>query len=350
MPIDSIVKTLSDTRLSTYKKDNLCDATIEQSLGLYVWNKQLSGLFYPVLQVLEISLRNAIYNAYIEDREQDVETNYPEEQWEAEKAKIDPLWFKNIYSLANNSIAYRQLQNAENDLHKEGKEITPDNLIAKLTFGFWVHMTDKKHRDGYVPTPIIALWPKLNRKVFPHAVDFNGHALSINNISSCLFSVNKLRNRIAHHEPIWKAIDLYDSDDAINKVVQQYDLCLKVIRWINPNNLKLLSIIENEKLMGIACSQHTLWRNKMLANGLSTVPDLTGWEDRHKIDTQRTGEVIKSSDTFALIRCEKSRTIFYTKKNLQKRKKAWPLVEGTKVYFMPKPSNSQYANAVQVKQ
>lgn len=49
---------------------------------------------------------------------------------------------------------------------------------------------------------------------------------------------------------------------------------LKVIRWINPKNLKLLSVIDNDKLMGMACSKNALWRNKVLASGLPSLPDL----------------------------------------------------------------------------
>lgn len=350
MPIESIVKTLSATRLSTYMKDHLCDASLEQSLGLYVWNKQLSGLFYPVLQVLEVSLRNAIYRAYIEDKLQEIETNYPQSHWENEKNNIDALWFKSIYTANNNRIGFNQIVTAERDLIKDGKAITADNLIAKLSFGFWVHMTDIRHRAGN-PKTVIDLWPNLTRHVFPNAFDLkdDGVRLSINNISSSLFEISKLRNRIAHHEPIWKGDDLYDSDDAINKVVAQYELCLKVISWINPNNLKLLSIIENDKQMGIACSQHTLWRNKMLAMGLASVPILSGWQERHQIDCRLRGEVVHSNLFRALIKCDSSGKIFYTTQSMQNRKRTWPLLVGSKQTFIPKPSANKYADATQVK-
>ncbi|WP_438469389.1 Abi family protein [Vibrio vulnificus] len=351
MPVQSIVKSLSSTRLSTYQKPNLCDTTQEQSLGLYVWNKQLSGLFYPVLQVLEIALRNAIYNSYIEHENQQIEATFPQAQWGVEKAKIDPFWFANIYTRTNNRTAFSQINKAKSDLMREGKAITPDNLIAKLTFGFWVHMTDKNHRSSTTgATPIIELWPHLTRKVFPHALAHDGTALSINNISSKLFDVNLLRNRIAHHEPIWKSDDLFDADDAINMIVNHYELLLKLIRWINPDCLKLLSVIDNDKLMGIACSQHTLWRSKMLTTGISTVPELSDWKIRHEIDTRRLGEVVSADARFAIIRCSLSHLPFYTNRTMQTRKKAWPLTVGSQVSFIPKPNPTQpHPNATKVK-
>lgn len=353
MPIKSIVKTLSSSRISTYQNNNLCDGSEEQSLGLYVWNKQLSGLFYPVLQVLEISLRNAINTAYIEDKESEIESNFPPAQWEQEKSKIDLFWFKNCYTRQNNSIAYSQIQKAESDLIRDNKQITVNNLIAKLTFGFWVHMTDRNHRSNSNPAspPIIALWPKLTNKVFPFALDGNNAHLTINNISTKLFEINVLRNRIAHHEPIWKTDSIYDSDNAINNIIKQYNLCLQVIGWINPDNLKLLSIIENDKLMGIACSRHTLWRNKMLASGLATVPDISDWENKHKINTERQGIVFRVFSNNALIRCIKTNTIFHTDRNMQLRRRAWPLQQGDTVTFIPKPPtpNATRPRATRVK-
>ncbi|EGR1093721.1 TPA: Abi family protein [Vibrio vulnificus] len=338
MPIDSIVKSLSTQRLSTYQAPHLSSGTVEQSLGLYVWNKQLSGLFYPVLQVLEVSLRNAIYSTYIEHEEKKIEAQHPQEDWAREKAAIDLLWFDSAYTRQNNRTAFKQLQVAKNHLTREGKNITPDNLIAKLTFGFWVHMTDENHRIGHSQSgPIIPLWPTLTSKVFPNAKDTNGNSLSINSIHQKLLDVNLLRNRIAHHEPIWKSADLFDSDDAINKVIEHYDLVLSIIGWINPNCLRMLSVIENDKLMGIACSQHTLWRSKMLTTGITTVPDLEDWKGRHEIDTRRIGEVVSADANKAFIRCQRSGTTFYTSKNLQNRKRAWPLTEGAKVSFIPKP-------------
>ncbi|MDN4712649.1 Abi family protein [Vibrio parahaemolyticus] len=121
MPVESIIKTLSSPRLSTYKKPNLCDASDEQSLGLYAWNKQLSGLFYPVLQVLEVSLRNAINNAYIEYHEKLVEANFQQQDWTKEKANIDRFWFCNSYTNQNNRPAFQQITKAKGDLVREGK-------------------------------------------------------------------------------------------------------------------------------------------------------------------------------------------------------------------------------------
>lgn len=350
MPINSIIKTLSESRLSTYKKNNLCDASDEQSLGLYLWNTQLSGHFFPILQILEVSLRNAIHNAYIESEQDTIEANYHQDEWVNEKSKIDSLWFTKIYTRQNNINGFNQISRAKKDIQNENKQENANNYIGKLTFGFWVNMTNKNHRSSNNATqsPIIELWPKLTKKVFPNAIDRFGNRLSINNINTHLHTINKLRNRIAHHEPIWKAEDLYDSNDAINKIVNDYTLCLKIIEWINSDNLKLLSIIENDKFMGGACNLQTLWKNKQLPSGLMDIPRMNDWYQSHILDTRKTGIVISADIQNALIKCNDTNKIYYTNKSFQNRKSAWPLTIGDNMIFIPRPSSSKYANATKV--
>lgn len=347
MSIQSIVKALSSVRLSTYKNNNLCDASDEQSLGLYLWNKQLSGHFLPILQILEVSLRNAIHNAYIEDKYTEIEQNVPEADWEQQKSDAE-LWFTNIYTFQNNRTGYNQVRNAKRLLENDNKPLTADNYISKLMLGFWVNMTNPTHRSN-TNQSIIELWPQLTEKVFPNAVDKHGSRLSINNISQNLHDINELRNRIAHHEPIWKASNIFDTDDAVNNIVAHYERCLKVIRWINLDNLKLISIIENDKLMGDVCNRQTLWKNKQLPTGLISIPEIGDWSKAHKLDTRRSGTVIVAQPNMALVRCDSSGTTFYTNRTMQKRKASWPLAVNDKVNFIPKPSASQHPHATQVK-
>lgn len=172
MPIQSIVKALSSVRLSTYKNNNLCDASDEQSLGLYLWNKQLSGHFLPILQILEVSLRNAIHNAYIEQKFTEIENTFPEAKWEEEKSNAK-LWFTALYTHQNNRTGYNQIENARRSLNKANRPLTPDNYISKLMLGFWVNMTNRTHRSN-TNQPIIELWPQLTEKVFPNAIDKYG--------------------------------------------------------------------------------------------------------------------------------------------------------------------------------
>lgn len=75
MTIYAILNSISQQRFSTYQTAVFKGATDEECLGIYLWNKQLASAFLPALQILEVSLRNAIYQAKIEYEEEVIEKN-----------------------------------------------------------------------------------------------------------------------------------------------------------------------------------------------------------------------------------------------------------------------------------
>ena len=127
-------------------------------------------------------------------------------------------------------------------------------------------------------------------------------------------------------------------EQAINKVVRDYHKCLDVIRWINPSNLKLLSIIENTQKMSELCDPHALWKNKKLPSGLPDIPrtSVDDWLASALLETRHQGEII-SLDTgkgFAMIRSEKDGTKFIAPSgNFAGRFNAYTL--GDRVTFEP---------------
>jgi len=80
---------------------------------LYKVNIELSEAFYPILSVLEISLRNAVHES--------LKTHFQDE-----------YWFKN--SLPVEFLPF--VSDATQKLSKRYKNITPGRIVAELTFGF----------------------------------------------------------------------------------------------------------------------------------------------------------------------------------------------------------------------
>ncbi|MEK9497381.1 Abi family protein [Photorhabdus sp. P32] len=349
MTITTIIDSLSNHRFSTYQLPVLGGITKEECLGIYLWNKQLASAFFPALQIIEVSLRNAIYQGYIRYEEIKIENTFNQEQWQIEKNKIDKLWFINVFTQQNNAEAYRNILTATRQLQKDGKTLTPENYIAKLTLGFWISMVNNSYdiqRNSY-----LTLWPKLRGLVFPYALDIQTQRpLSINSIGNELKEINKIRNRLSHHEPLWRSKNAYQVEHIINKVVESYEKCLKVIKWINPSNLKLLSIIENNIKMSELCNIHSLWKNKQLSAGLSSLPIITGWGDENKLDATHIGKIIKIVDTrYALIKSQKDKAIFFASAKDMKND-IQNYSTGTLVRFIPEASPNQYPNAKNVEQ
>lgn len=138
-----------------------------------------------------------------------------------------------------------QIQFSEDDLSQiarikadvlkyKGKLASHDDVLAQLNFGFWVALFHKRHMGG--------IWSRAREPLastFPHmpASYWGGEELRERRqqVKNLLDSVKALRNRIAHHEPIWKqtptALDVHQN-------------CIDLIRALTSHPLyALLSII-----------------------------------------------------------------------------------------------------------
>lgn len=140
MTIAAILDSISQHRFATYKSSVFNGASEEECLGIYLWNKQLAGAFLPALQIIEVSLRNAICAAKRRHEETLIEQSAPAADWPALKSRIDDKWFVTVMTQQNNRDSWRAVEGAKAQLRKDGKPPTTENLIAKLTFGFWVSM------------------------------------------------------------------------------------------------------------------------------------------------------------------------------------------------------------------
>ncbi len=170
-------------------------------LDLYRWDILLSGSLYPLLHVIEVGLRNAIYEA-VADR-------YRDKDWLMDSPFLDPIEQKEIQKQAH---ALRQI----------GK-LDPGHLIAELSFGFWCSLLDRRYEHQQL------FWPTLLRAVFPGLKSRKIHL-----IRKRFNRIRRLRNRIYHYEPIWHWKDL----------PQQHQDIVEAIKWIEP---ELLALVDVEK-------------------------------------------------------------------------------------------------------
>lgn len=157
---------ISSPRFNVYlaKSDN----DFGKAYQLYKVNIELSEAFYPILSVLEVSLRNVIH----------------------ETLKVyfkDEYWFKN--SLPVEFLPF--VSEAIKKLTIQKKVITADRIIAELNFGFWNRLFNRNYTS--------LLWKPL-RLIFKNTPK---HIRQRDKISDALYSIRTLRNRIYHYEPIF---------------------------------------------------------------------------------------------------------------------------------------------------
>jgi len=190
--LSDIPQILSAPRFATYLQ--YCGNDREGALNLYQWNLKISSAFMVPLHVLEVSVRNAV----VERLEEVHTSNWP--------------WNQGfIRGLPNPTYpAYNPQKNLKN---VASRQPTMGKVVADLKFVFWEKMFTQKHD--------VKVWDGHIHRLFPNAPAMPNRDLrkQIHDNISC---VRELRNRIAHHEPIFSR----DLQNDYNKMFQ-------LISWRN---------------------------------------------------------------------------------------------------------------------
>ena len=168
--------TLSPARLGPYEAaaKTQCDAD-PSALQLYIWNAQVSGAFLTPMHICEVAIRNAIA--------------------EALEPLYGPRWpwapgFEQSLPTPRSGYSPRQdVFNARRMAHTVGK------VIPELKFMFWQGMFTSRHD--------FRVWDHQLLKVFPGLDRTQSIAGLRKGIYDDLDQIRLLRNRIAHHEPIF---------------------------------------------------------------------------------------------------------------------------------------------------
>ena len=160
--VRALKRAISPERFGTYLK--LAAGDRHQALQLYARNAAVGAAFHGPLQSLEVTLRNAID--------------------EAMAAAYRSFWFDSPVLM---DAERKSIVRASESLRREGKPRTSGDVIATVSLGFWVALLNKRY-DA-------TLWRTVLHECFdPTPARARLH--------SQLDSLRRLRNRIAHHEPI----------------------------------------------------------------------------------------------------------------------------------------------------
>ena len=165
---DGFERSVSVERFDSYLRSAGGDRN--GALRLYALNSAVSTVLFPTFQNLEIAIRNAFHHS-LSDR-------YGE--W----------WFDQL-GVITDVFQRQKIADAQIQLVKEGKPLTPGRVVASLAFGFWTSCLGARYED--------TLWRRGGLSAAFAAV---GAKPKRNTVNRQLTPIRLLRNRIAHHEPI----------------------------------------------------------------------------------------------------------------------------------------------------
>ena len=203
-------KAISNSRLTTYQ-NFLNTSSNEELIKTYILNAKLSENFYFLLQNLEVTLRNAIYDSYTNCSQFSKPFFYIREQ------NTTRPYNREFHSYA----CWKMIGTVKHNLQKNSVTVTDGKIISELNFGFWTTLLE----ENYYKTVI---WRKIFKNVFP----YYNHTIKIDDdvdqVSSVINRIRQFRNRIFHFEAVIHK----------NNLQQIHNDILDVISWINPTMYK----------------------------------------------------------------------------------------------------------------
>ncbi|WP_130392101.1 Abi family protein [Cupriavidus agavae] len=179
---ESFQRVVSLPRLNSYRtyfKTN----TMDEAIGLYLWNGEVSSCFASHLAYFEIALRNSIHRAMSLLHSREASESF---HW------YDATW-ATLKQTSRNKI---------NDVRERrpGCKLSPDEIVSSLSFGFWPVILNNLSpvHASRILSGVFCHHPLSARseqwsdaRVRRAALDFT-------------LELQAFRNRLAHHEPLWK--------------------------------------------------------------------------------------------------------------------------------------------------
>lgn len=166
---EDLVTRLSVSRLGPYR--DCCAGRLDPALDLYLWNMRISSAFFESLHLLEVGLRNCMNDALTD--------------WHARTFNGLEPWYGDPCTPLSER-ARRSVRVARVKATAGGRPELPGRVVAELMFGFWWSLLAEEYNRS--------LWRPCLRNAFSSARRTRLHG--------DLDLMVRLRNRIAHHEPL----------------------------------------------------------------------------------------------------------------------------------------------------
>lgn len=205
-----------------------CNGDTRKAMTLYRYNLRLSQELFTLISCFEVTLRNRI------DRHL--------------KTRLGNDWLRDAI-LPNGALYYdRRVEKTRKIIEKVYNEqmrqgvYSHSKLLSEMEFGVWKYMFSNV---------VYALMGQTLLRIFPRKpTSSRQHQYDNSYIFQELDYINKLRNRIAHHEPICfnRPNAVIDTAYALN----QYVRMMRLFSWMGIDGASLMFGLDH---VGIACGK-----------------------------------------------------------------------------------------------
>ena len=193
---DHLTRVISQPRFASYL--TAAGHDWDKAWRLYIWNAKLGEAFHLPIQTVEVALRNRICAVFTARFGRD---------WGSSQAFLD------ILDTKLNS----DLMTVKHRLAKRSIALDNGQIVAGLSFGFWVGTLRRRYNQQ--------IWSSDLRVAFPLLPADADHR----SVSTRFSEIAHLRNRISHHEPIFK-----------RNISEDYSKIIGAIDWMCPISTSLI--------------------------------------------------------------------------------------------------------------
>jgi hypothetical protein len=214
---------ISPARASRYLRSTIDPTTgatdPDAAVALYEYNARLSAAAWSTIADIEVVLRNIVADA-IADHHATLRTN-PTHRWYDE-----PPWFTHGKWFTTDTM--NSIRLAMKRVKDPGPGTAPrpgeGRVVAELTLGFWRYVLIGRYEHS--------LWNPAIRARFPALSHLSG-ADSRKAVHDRVEKLNYLRNRVAHHEPIYESFAIPGHPTRVEATHILID-AIELIDWSNP--------------------------------------------------------------------------------------------------------------------
>lgn len=236
MPVNyaQVTAGLSITKLQSFKS-GLGFTSNANAVKAYFLLQDISQYLYTPLQLVELTLRNNIH---------DIATS-----------KFGNNWYSSIPQQAESikNVAYAK-QKATQEITT--RPIISGDIVSRLMLGFWASMLDAPYRNNGIPN--LYIWDANARNIAFQNVPTGS---SIAMIANRMKDINRFRNRLFHHEPVWKSNTVNSLETAINMLKRQHSMLYETLEWMSPEKHALLHAWGFPGRFQLSCNHQRFDRN-----------------------------------------------------------------------------------------
>jgi hypothetical protein len=214
-----VIKTIGASRIAPYRSHFQCK-TDEETLGAYFWGQAVSSAFQACLGMYEVTLRNAIDAAASKFAKNVTWYDYAQ------------TWALPLHGTTKDRIT-DELYSGKPPLRR-APQPTPDAVVSSLSFGFW---------NGFLNGLTFREQPRILTDTFafhPHSTPKHWTITSnVVDLMVKLQKIQRLRNAVAHLEPIWKKHRLKGTETHWSHCVvslrELHEDMMEIISWCCPD-------------------------------------------------------------------------------------------------------------------